>query len=322
MIPAMREIGDTPVGVISSNAQRGAEYAAQHGLEASGTQLSEISDWDVQAVYISTTNQLHAQQAIECAQAGLHVLCEKPLAMSVEDARRTIEECSKFNVVLATNHHLRNKGTIRTIRNLIEEGEIGEVLAIRMHHAVSLPERLRGWRLTDTDAGAGVILDITVHDADTVRFITGSEVVRVSAVTATQGLGQEGIEDSAVVTMTLESGALVLAHESFVVPHAGMGIEVHGSLGSIFAAGALNQESSGEVLIRRFDEVSAVPVEDRTDVYVVGLRAFDAAVAGGSAPLATGLDGLMSMAVALAALKSSAEHREVTLDEILEGATA
>jgi 1,5-anhydro-D-fructose reductase (1,5-anhydro-D-mannitol-forming) len=318
----MREVGDEVVGVVSSNGDRGAAYAAATGLSRSGTSLDEIVSWDADAVYISTTNQLHAEQAIACAQAGLHVLCEKPIAMAVEDAHRMIEAASSAGVVLATNHHIRNKGTVRVIRELVCGGALGQLLAVRMHHAVSLPERLRGWRLTDAAAGAGVVLDITVHDADTLRFISGDEISLVSAITACQGLGVEGVPDTAMVTMVLDSGALGYAHESFVVPHAGIGMEVHGSEGSIFAEGALNQSSEGEVLLRRGDAIEDIAVADRTDVYVVGLRAFAAAVAGEGEPAATGLDGLKSMAVALAAQRSADQGRPVTLVEILEGDVA
>lgn len=319
MIPAMREVGHSVVGVVSGSAERARSFAEANAVPNVTTDLAESMSWGAEAAYISSTNQLHAQQAIACAQAGLHVLCEKPVAMNLVDANSAVEAAQSAGVVFATNHHLRNKGTIRRIREMVAAGEIGDVVAVRLQHAVSLPDRLRGWRLNDAAAGGGVILDITVHDADTLRFVTGREVVAVSAMAASQGLGIDGVEDSAVVTMRLDDGSLAVAHESFVVPHPGTQLEIHGSTGSIVAPGALNQSSDGEVLLLRSGETRAVAVEDRRDVYVVGLLAFAAAVAEDSAPAATGLDGIRSLEVALAALSSAREERVISLP--LPGAT-
>lgn len=313
MIPAMREVGDEVIGIVSGSADRARSFAEANGIPHASADLVEGLAWGADAAYISSTNQLHASQAIACAEAGLHVLCEKPLAMTLRDARAAVAAAEASAVVFATNHHLRNKGSIRRIRELVADGAIGEIVAVRMQHAVSLPDRLRGWRLSDPAAGGGVILDITVHDADTLRFVTGQEVTSVSCVAASQGLGVDGVEDSAVVTMRLGDGALAIAHESFVVPHAGTQFEVHGSTGSIVAPGALTQSSDGEVLLLRSGEVTAIDVEDRRDVYVVGLLAFHEAVDHGSAPAATGTDGIRSLEVALAALASATEGRNVAL---------
>src|SRR5205807_621519 len=121
--------------------------------------------------YISTTNELHGEQAIAAATAGRHVLCEKPLALSLVDAWSMVAACERAGVVLATNHHLPAAGTHRAIQRIVADGTIGEPLAVRVFHAVSLPDRLRGWRLTAPERGAGVILDITCHDAAAVRAI-------------------------------------------------------------------------------------------------------------------------------------------------------
>ncbi|WP_421740677.1 Gfo/Idh/MocA family protein [Cellulomonas sp.] len=320
MIPAMRAVGDEVIGVMSSSSERAAKYASENGLERATDSLDDALAWDADAVYISTTNQLHAGQALAAAAHGRHVLCEKPLAMTVADARAVIEACAANNVVLATNHHIRNNAVVRTIRDLVNAGEIGEVVAVRVQHAVSLPDRLRGWRLSDPAAGGGVIFDITVHDADTVRFVTGREVTSVTAVATSVSGDGSGVEDTAVCVMTLDGGAVVITHDSFVVPHAGTALEVHGTEGSILAAGAMVQDPTGSVTLRRGGVDTDVPVGERADLYQVGLRAFDAAVTTGTAPSATGADGLASLAIALAARASAADGRPVELSEMLVGA--
>ena len=85
-----------------------------------------LADPGIDAVYIGTTNDLHAERTIAAARAGKHVLCEKPLAMTLAEAEAMIEACSEAGVVLATNHHLRGAPTILAIRERFEAGAIGE----------------------------------------------------------------------------------------------------------------------------------------------------------------------------------------------------
>ena len=144
MIPAMRALGHEPVGVMSSRAERARKYALDHGLALATDDVSTAMTWDADAVYISTTNQLHASQAQLAASAGKHVLCEKPLALTVADARSVVSACASNGVVLGTNHHIRSNTVMRTVRDLVQSGEIGEVISVRVHHAVSLPTACAG----------------------------------------------------------------------------------------------------------------------------------------------------------------------------------
>ena len=174
--------------VFSSNADRAKAYAAENKIPKAYDNLKTLlDDPQIDVVYISTTNDLHRDQALAAAAAGKHILCEKPLALSVDDARQMLKAAQAANVVLGTNHHLRNAVTHRTLRKLVKEGAIGKTLAARVFHAVYLPPRLQGWRLSRPEAGGGVILDITVHDTDTLRFVLDSEVEDVIARSATQG---------------------------------------------------------------------------------------------------------------------------------------
>src|SRR6185503_19253042 len=109
-------------------------------------------------------------------------------ALSVADARAMVAECKRRGVVMGTNHHLRNAATHRAMRDAIAAGKIGRPLFARVFHAVYLPPHLQGWRIKTPGAGGGVILDITVHDADTLRFVLDDEAEDVIARTAQQGM--------------------------------------------------------------------------------------------------------------------------------------
>ena len=309
VIPALRTLGHEPVGVMSSSPERARRYANEHGIGLHTTDLAEALGWDADAVYISTTNELHRDQAIAAAAVGRHVLCEKPLALEVADAGAMIDAARQAGVVLATNHHLRCAATVRAVARLVAEGRIGELVSLRINHAVLLPERLRGWRLDRSRPGGGVILDITVHDADVVRFITGDEVEEVRTLVANRGLAIDGLEDSAMTVARLCSGVLVTTHESFAVPAAHTSVEVHGRDGSIYATGVLTQDPVGDVVIRTAGGDEQVDVGERENLYVVALREFAAAVRGEGSPAASGEDGAASLAIALAALESARTGR-------------
>ena len=120
------------------------------------------------------------------------------------------------------------------------------MLSVRVFHAVHLPPHLQGWRINDAAAGGGVIPDITVHDADTVRFYLGEDPVEVVALAGTSGMGA-GVEDSVMSVWTMPSGVMIQTHESFTHPFAGSGVEVHGTEGSIFGRGIMTQKPVGEV---------------------------------------------------------------------------
>ena len=311
MIPAFRKAGGTVAHVVSGSASHAKAYAGEHGIAGFGTDLAEgLAAGD--AVYVSSTNEKHLDQAMAAIAAGKHVLCEKPLAMTVADATAMVQAAAKAGVVFATNHHLRCSGSHRAIRDLIAQGRVGRVLSLRIHHAVHLPEVLRGWRINDPSAGGGVIPDITVHDADVARFLTGEDPETVVALMGATGMGA-GVEDSAMSLWTMPSGAMVFAHESFTHPFAGNGLEVHGTEGSIIARSVMSQRPVGEVELVTKDGRETVPFPDH-NLYVQAVGQFMDAVAGKGPVAASGLDGVKSLAVAMAVRQAAKTGQSQRVD--------
>lgn len=311
---AIRAMGNCEVRwVVSGSDDRAASFAKTHSIPYSGTNLSAaLADPDVGAVYISSTNEKHHAQALAAIAAGKHVLCEKPLATSVADAQDMIRAAEPAGVVFATNHHLRSAGSLRAIRQLIADGKVGKVLSLRIFHAVELPFHLRGWRLDNPVAGGGVIADLTVHNADTARFLLGEDPVSVVAHMDATGLGQ-GVEDSAMSVWAMPSGAMVFSHESFTHPFAASGIEVHGTKGSILARGVLSQEPAGEIDLITAQGTSRVDY-DHSALYENVVRNFCAAVAGTAQPAASGRDGVKSLQIAFAVRDAARSGQRQTVN--------
>lgn len=300
LIPAVRaQAGGDVRWVVSGTQARADDVARAHNIAHATTDLAQaLGDADVGAVYISSTNEKHAAQALAAIAAGKHVLCEKPLATSIADAQAMVDAARAAGLIFATNHHLRSAGSLRAIRALLEDGALGRVLSMRVFHAGELPHHLRGWRLDNASAGGGVILDLTVHNADCVRFLLGEDPVSVLAHMDATGLGQ-GVEDSAMSIWTMPSGVMVFSHESFTHPFAANGIELHGTKGSILARGVLSQDPKGEIDLVTQSGTARIPF-DGTGLYETVVRDFLAAIAGQGQLGATGEDGVKSMQVALA----------------------
>ena len=307
VLPAIRAAGGDPVAVMSSDATRAAAYASEHGIARGVASLEALFD-GVDAVYISTTNELHPAQTLAAAAAGKHVLCEKPLALTLVDARAMVKACASAGVVMGTNHHLRNAGTHRAMRAAIKAGRIGKPLFARVFHAVYLPAHLQGWRLDRPTAGAGVVQDITVHDADTLRYVLDDEPESVAAMVQQGGMGQQGVEDGVMGIIRFDSGLLAQFHDAFTTRYASTGFEVHGAEGSLISTHCMTQQPVGEVVLRTAQGEEKLPLA-HDNLYERTVRAFHAAIAGEGAPSATGEDGVHSLAVALAVLRAARSGR-------------
>ncbi len=312
ILPALRAVGHQAVSVYSSSLQRGRAYAQAQGIASAAGELGELlARDDVDAVYVSTTNELHHAQTVAAAAAGKHVLCEKPLAMSLDEAWEMVGACERAGVVLATNHHLPASGFNRAMAQLVARGDIGEPRAMRVFHAGELPERLAGWRLTSPERGGGVILDITSHDASIVYAVLGREALLATAVAARQGGWGARAEDAAMSAITYEGGVIVQTHDAFTIPFAGTGVEVHGSEGSIVARDVMSQDPIGSLRLRTAEGEREVEPLDRRDLYQVTLEVFAAATRGEGQPIVDGVGGVRTLAVALAVREAAETARAV-----------
>jgi 1,5-anhydro-D-fructose reductase (1,5-anhydro-D-mannitol-forming) len=313
MIPAMRRLGHEVSAVGDPTPDWAATYAERNGIVASGSVEDLVARGDVDAVYISSKNEFHRDHTLLAAAAGKHVLCEKPLALSVEDGRRMLDACDSAGVILGTNHHLPGAGTHRAIRDLVAAGAVGRILAVRVFHAVMLPQRLQGWRL-GSKAGGGVALDVTCHDAAVINPLLGALPVDLVALATHQGPWDSEAEDALMSTMRYADGTLVQTHDAFTVQYAPTGLHVIGSEGAILATAVMTQDPIGMLVLRDASGEREVEVTDRRDLYDISVAGFAAAVRGEAAgPVVSGLDGLRAAQVALAVRQAAESGERVAL---------
>jgi 1,5-anhydro-D-fructose reductase (1,5-anhydro-D-mannitol-forming) len=320
MLPAFAALG---IGVrgLYDNEPRRFSYWADSGVEDYTTNLDQLLAGDIDAVYISTRNDQHMTEAVAAAEAGKHILVEKPMALSVADAQTMIDTTNRNGVVLAVNHHLPGSPLHTTARRLVAEGRIGMLCSARINHAVLLPEQLRGWRLAEVPGG-GVVLDITVHDASVLNPLFGTEPLRASALGISQASwNQARSRDSVMTVIEYAAGdygvpGLAQTHDAFTVPYPGTSMEIHGETGAIIIGDAMTQDTRGTVTLHTDAGIESIEVDTSDDLYHINVRAFAAAVRGEGRPTATADDGLRALKVALAVEESLRTGKTVNLADL------
>ena len=305
MMPAFAANGIAPKALFDTDESR-FKYWVDAGLDLLTSDLDQLLDSDIDAVYISSRNDQHAAQAITAADAGKHILLEKPMALTLADARAIVEAADRNGVQLAVNHHLPGSPLHSTARRLVAEGRIGTLYSARINHAVLLPASLRGWRLASVPGG-GVVFDITVHDASVLNPLFAADPVRVSAVGVSQAAWNAArSRDSVMTIIEYAPGAhgvagIAQTHDAFTVPFPGTSMEIHGDSGAIVIGDAMTQDAAGTVTLHTPDGVDAIDVDINADLYEINVEAFSRAVQGQGKPTATGSEGLRALQVALAA---------------------
>lgn len=254
--------------------------------------LDAVLGSGVDAVYISSRNHQHAEQAIAAAEAGKHILLEKPMALTMADARAVVSAARRHGVKLAVNHHLPGGPLHSTVRRLVAEGRIGILYSARINHAVLLPENFREWR-PSAAPGASVPLDITVHDASVLNPLFGTEPLRVTALGSSQApWNSHRTIDSVMTTIEYAAGdgvpKLAQTHDAFAVPFPGTSMEVHGEQGAIVVQDAMTPTTAGTVSVHYADgPVTDVPTGAGEDLYSINIRRFREFVEDRGTPTAT-----------------------------------
>ena len=298
VIPALQATGQRIEALVTASGDHGSTYAAQHRIDRVVSGLEELEDGLIDAVYIGNLNDQHLPAARYAASRGWHVLVEKPMAETEADAEAMVEVCSAAGVVLGVNHHLVASAAVQAVRDTIDSGAIGAVRAVRVMHAKLLPEFLRTWRTGD-GPGAGVIPDLTPHDASVVHALIGANRT-ISRVTAS-GVRQSGWPgsslDAVAATLVYDDEVIVTLHDAFTTPFAMTGVEVLGERGAIWAQDLMDPDPIARIRLTDEHGTREIAYEPR-DVYEATVSAFVSATAGEGQPFVDGNAGLSAARVA------------------------
>jgi predicted dehydrogenase len=241
-------------GLVSGHRDKAEKNAAAYGVPTSAIYNYENFDnirdnKQIDAVYIALPNSMHAEYTIRAAKAGKHVLCEKPMGVSVGECKDMIKACADANVKLMIAYRLHLEPTNLRAIQLIRDGRLGTVQAIESANGFNI--RAGEWRLNKKLAGGGPLMDVGVYSINACRYLTGEEPEVLSAYSSV--IDKDGrfneVEENVGWTMKFPSGIVASCNTSYGGNMDGY-YRVHGSKGSMTIENAFPYQ--GQHLIANF----------------------------------------------------------------------
>ena len=303
---------------------RAAELSAQYGGCVYPSPEAMLADPAIHAVSICTSNHLHAPLTIQALRAGKHVLCEKPMATTLEDCRAMVRAAEESGRFLMIGQNQRLSPVHRKARELIASGAIGTILTFQTTFGHGGPDEWAQagpdlWFFDKSSAGLGALADLGIHKVDLIVYLTGSRVTTVSAMTGTldkrTGTGAPvPVEDNAVCLLQLESGALGTLTASWTRYGAAESSTVlYGTKGIL----QITDDPAAPITLTGRDRKAQVfqPEQDHSPGAPSGvIDAFVESILTGTAPALSGRSVLPAMQAIFAALESAQTGRTVRIE--------
>ncbi|MBA3874289.1 MAG: Gfo/Idh/MocA family oxidoreductase [Anaerolineae bacterium] len=304
------------VGIASADAQHAEKLAAEYGAKAFDSFEALLAEVDV--VDICTPTHLHHGMVLQAAAAGKHIVCEKPLARTVAQARDMIAACEKANIQLLVAHVLRFSPEYVQAKAVVERGDIGQVAVQRFTRCSALPNWAADNWLMDLEKSGGMLLDLMIHDFDYARWVAGD----VESVYAKSLRGQhpDATEDYALVMLKHSNGAISNVEGGWAYA-PGMfrtAFEIAGDAGLI--EHPADSSTPLGIYMKEKNIVAAealVPTSPLTeDPYYTQIKHFYEVLTSGLTSRVTAEDGLAAVQIGLAAIESVRTGRQVQIAEV------
>ena len=293
------------------------DWAASRNIPLTGKDHRILlDDPEIDAVLIGSPSSEHAPQMIECAEAGKHIFCEKPIALDPEIIRNALAEVDKSGVKLQVGFNRRFDPNFAAVQQQVASGALGDPHIIRITSRDPAPPP------AEYVAGSGgMFLDMTIHDFDMARFLSSSEVTEVhayGAVLVDPEIGKAGDIDTAVISLKFANGALgIIENSREAVYGYDQRVEVFGSKGTAMAD---NNTPTSTVIFNESGVIRDKPLyfflERYQAAFVAEIQAFVDAVRDDKPTPVSGKDGLAPVLVALAAQESLKTGKPVKVTSV------
>ncbi len=284
------------------------EFAIPHAFQS---REEMCASGEVDAVFITSPDARHRDDALLAFAHGKAVLCEKPVAMNASEAEEMAAAAAQAGVLYGAAQNFRWNRSLEMMREHILEGRIGEPQMAHAEFAYPAQKAPRRWIADATLACGGPIADVGVHCVDALRFVLGREVETVSTVARKDAVSGE-VEAAASLQMEMSGGVYATVTVSARAAYRTL-VEVTGSEGILVAENGLTVDRPVEVVLLRAGEVVERKVLDNGDGYTRMLDDFAQAYRGGKSFAASGTDGVTNMRVLDAAYSSWRSGRRETV---------
>ncbi|MBQ9114475.1 MAG: inositol 2-dehydrogenase [Clostridia bacterium] len=294
-------------------------WAKEMGINEIYTDYHKIlEDKDIEIVLICSSTDTHSKISLEAISAGKHIFCEKPIDHDVNKIKEVMEALKNSNVKYQVGFNRRFDHNFMAAREAVKAGKIGDlnILKICSRDPGAPP-------VSYIKVSGGIFLDMTIHDFDMVRFMSGDEVEEVYAiggVLVDPAIGEAGDIDTAIITLKLKSGALAVIDNCRRATYGyDQRVEAFGSLGQV----AIGNDTDSLAVISNADGVTAEKpklffLERYMGAYTAEVNSFIQAVQNDTPTEVNVIDGLKPVLIGLAAKLSLKENRPVKIKEIEE----
>ncbi len=308
LAPALNEINEASFWSVLSRSQKRAEsFASQYGALSSNPAYSSYSDLltdtNLDAVIITTPDKLHAEYGIEAAQAGKHVLMEKPMVTDAEDGKRLISICRENQVKLGVAYHLRWHSGHRKLAFKVHNGELGKLHHMRVQWT-SKAEDDSNWRANNRLGRWWSLAAVGTHCLDLIRWMmvpSCGEVIEVKGLIANNFWNSPN-DETAIISMKFESGATAEITSS-VLFDSTPAVEIYGRKGKAICKDTLGPHGKGEIYFNekdlKYNPMNPYPGE---------IADFVKAIQNGRRPEVDGKEGLKNIQILLKATPRSDAH--------------
>jgi predicted dehydrogenase len=282
---------------------------------------------DIDAVYVASPANMHLDHVIACARKKKHVFCEKPLGMTVREAEKMIEICKDEGILLGTGLMMRFLSQHKAALQLIQEGRLGEPVYGRAQLSCWYPPMEGAWRQNPVTGGGGSLMDMGSHCIDLLEMFFGK--IKTVSCFINNRIHSYKSEDSAVVLLLFENGALATVDTFFCIPDNSSKniLELYGSRGSIIAKGTIGQGASGEMIAFLEEDYSGYDAQQArntgeglvinptpVNTYLAEIEEFSCAILEKREPVNNSLLGLKSQIVLEACYQSAKTGKAVRVN--------
>jgi len=283
------------VGVADSSDKTANEIAAEYHTEAF-TDCEQLLKNDPDAVSIAVPTSLHKDIARKAAQYGVHMLVEKPIADSLSNAAAIIDAARRENLKLMIGHIERFNPAILKLKELINAGELGEILSISCRRVGPYAPRIRD---------VGIITDLAVHDIDTISYLYGKRAMQVYSIA---GNSFHAKEDYASILLKYDDKRSGTVETNWLTPYKMRTLTATGT-GGVASADYLEQS------LELWKEEGRISVEiEKDEPLKIELAQFVDAISNGKEPSPSGEEGKYVLSVAIAAIESYQNGNNVCLN--------
>jgi len=309
------------VAVMDRNAHTRAALGQLYGVPAVAT-VEQLLEVPLDVVYVATPTFQHEPQVRAAAAAGVHVLCEKPLALDVEQAERMTAACRSAGVKLGVGYMMRFHPAHQQVWKWLEADRISTPIVARAQLACWHPAAKGHWRQVRALGGGGSLADLALHCFDLLEFLLGP-ISHVTALTGSrvQRYEDHAVEDCAVVAVRFESDVLGMVESYFNVPDAAAwnGLEFTGTHGGIRTAHTIGQQSGGLLQTSfgraagRASEWKTRSFEPKPNMYQAQIEAFSRCIQRDTEPPVSAVAGVRGMKILAACYESASTGRTVAV---------